>query len=136
MFPWVSGVPCLPCVPGVPLCPLCPLCSLFPFCPLCPLRLLCPLCPLCPLVSLVSPVSPMSSFLWRPCPCFSYGAKTLMGFIAFILQNAGFFRSLRRSKDLIFHENKRSKYKILLDQLRKKIVLFLIMNYSNSSLIY
>ena len=54
--------------------------------------------------------------IWWHCPSFSYGAKTLMGFFAFIWQHDSFFsRTLRRSKDVSFHENKKLKHKVLLD---------------------
>ena len=51
----------------------------------------------------------------RRCPCFSYGAKYYPCF--HITTCRGFFRTLRRSKDVIFHEE--NIHKILLDSFRK-----------------
>ena len=104
MFPvsLVSPVSCVPC----PLYPLCPLCSL------------------CPVVFRVSPVlcvpfprvpcvpfaiSKKWNVRWR-CPCFMWHvARKLRWFSLLSYDNmlVFFFRTRRRSKDVIFHENRK-----------------------------
>ena len=118
LCPFVFSVsPCIPCVPCVPLFSLCPLCPLVSFASPCVLCVL--LCPLCPLECPVPLVSPMSPFPFKKLEIWRCCAKTLMSLIAFIWQHAGSFRTLSRSKDVIFYENKNSKHKVLLDLFRK-----------------
>ena len=136
-------VPCVPsvlCIPCVSLCPLYPLVSLLsPFVPCVPCFLLCPLVSpvspcvsLCPLVSLVSPCVPWVALcplclLCSLCPLKFMAALPLFlllpenfdGFHFFHITCCGFFYTPRRSKDVIRHEKKNSKHKVLLDLFRK-----------------
>ena len=117
-----------PCVPLCPLCPvfpfvstdvpcvfyvsLSPLVSLVSSCvpcdawvPLCPLGHLCLLCPLKCMAAL---------------PLFFLLCANFDGFHFFHITSCGvFFCTPRRSKDVIFHEKKNSKHKVLLALFRK-----------------
>ena len=118
----------LPCVPLCPLCLLCPLCSL---CPLCPLsrvsRVPCiPCVPCVPCVPLCSVCALSCVSRFRVCPVSllpfqkneMFGGVALVscgmwrenfdGFLCFHMTTCRFFfRTLRRSKDVIFHENRK-----------------------------
>ena len=105
---YVPCVPCVSCVP-CPLYPLCPLCSPCPvvfrvspvLCVPCPLYPLCPLFPPCPFCHLKK----MKCSVALPLFHVACGEKTSMVFFAFICWF--FFRTRRRSKDVIFHENRK-----------------------------
>ena len=129
LYPLVSL--CVPCVPLCPLCPvfpfvstgvpcvfyvsLCPLVSLVSSCVPCDAWvLLCPLGHLC-LLCVLYPLKYMAAL-----PLFFLLCANFDGFHFFHITSCGvFFCTPRRSKDVIFHEKKNSKHKVLLALFRK-----------------
>ena len=127
------------CVPGVPVSlyvpcvPLCPVVSLaFPCVPCVSLFLHVSSVSLVSLVSFVPPcvscvpcvhLCPLFHLKERKCsavlPLFVIWRENFDGFHCFYMTRSIFLRTLRRSNDVTFHENEKSKHKVLLDLVRK-----------------